>query len=370
MANAAIAKMRQARKDFIAASKGNIGGDLAYTQSQLNAIFHNLGTTGAGIRGALTASQQRDYAAIARMVSQGTKQSRQSLKKAEAQAVNRYGTALGPAIETAMAPAKATAGATGTAAQAAKQGAHILGKGAQLALSIQQAGVQEAQAGAEYAASQAATIRYQADAAIAAQMQFDLQMRRLDYRLAAKAAEDQAALAGEDEQLKMDALAEAQMENPDFYAGMTIAASSAARAFPEMQRLFWKTNPETGAYLYNSASEVANAFIESSGVEPGSPQAQFIQAIAAAMYSAGAGPDASGQTSTDPAVRQQMTLDAIMETLLAMSPQFRAQADEFRSYLEASSDAAFSLWAAGAINAAGQSSPQSDPARYLDPSSF
>lgn len=191
--------MRQARKDFIAASKADIGADLSFTQSQLSAIFKNLGTTGKGLAGALTASQQRDYAAIARIVSQGKGKSEQSLNRAQNQAVSRYGSALGPDVQRSLGPAKATASATKVAATASATATNILGQSGQLALDIQQSGVLEAEAGAQYQMALALQSRYQADAATAAEMQFTIQQMRVQSKL-----ETEQQLAIMDHQYELD----------------------------------------------------------------------------------------------------------------------------------------------------------------------
>lgn len=181
-------KAKQSIRAFSRANIADIRGDVAATQSQLEAIFSNLGTAGRGTGAALTGTQARELAAIQRLVGRG-RRAGAKVGAAEARIANLYGTALGPAARTALGPARATAAATRIGTQAAGGAGRILAEGGQLALATQRAAGREAASAAEYATAVALKSRFQENAAQVAEMQFQLTQMRLQARLAEQAAD-------------------------------------------------------------------------------------------------------------------------------------------------------------------------------------
>lgn len=327
-------------------------GDYTAVGSQLDAIYGNLTTAAAGAGAALTSAQSRDLAAIQRIAGKGARKGKAINARAQAQSVNRYGSAMGQVAEDALAPARASAAAGRAAATGAVKGARTLAEGGRLALEVQQEGVEQARAAADYATAVALKSRFQDDASTVAQMQQELAMTKLDAKLALAAARQQAKLDWKYREMELDKLAEAEKDDPATTAGLTFAASAAADSFANMQKMFW-SKTETGTYKYDSAQAVANAYINGQGIDPASDQAEFIRNIARHMEAAGAGPTTPGNMSIDPEQRQQMVVDSVMESILAMYPEYRKHADRIRAYLEAHGTAMYAAWTTGAVGAAG-----------------
>ena len=351
---------RQAIRDFKRADLADIRGDAGATQSQLDAIYRNLSTGASGVGAALTSSQQRALGALQRSVGRTSARSAAQLSKAEKGIVNRYGTAMGPAAQTALGPARAASAATGLIGEAGLKGARTLARGGREALAIQESAASEAQAGAQYAMAIALKSRYADNAAQVAQMQFELQAKKLDYRLAAQAAEQQAALEWKYREMEIDKMREAEAEDPAAYAGITQAASAAASSYLGLQGIF--NTAVDGQYL--GPADAAVEYMNKYGVDPNSDQANFIRAIAQAMYTAGAGPSTEGAMygpGHDAAFRQEMVVDSIIEALLASYPSYRDQADSIRAYLMSTANAQYAATAVGLL------APGQDLSSYQSP---
>lgn len=169
-------------RNLAKANRSDLMGDLGFTQNQMDSIFGNLMTTGAGIARTLTKTQARELAAMRRTVTRGTTQSKASLARTREGIATRYGSATAGAVRdsAALAPARATGRAVGVGGRAGLQAGKILGAGGMTALQIQQGSVVEAAAGAEYALATAVAYRAKQDAAALAEKRLAFQITRIE----------------------------------------------------------------------------------------------------------------------------------------------------------------------------------------------
>lgn len=158
-------------KNPVKRMKSDIRGDTNFTQNQLDSIFANLGTTGRGVSRALDRSQSRTLGAMNRLAARTRNSAYAKNDQVTQHLTNRYGTAMGSAINQQMKPANAQAKATALDTVGGQQAAGLLAKGGQLGLKIEQAAAKEAQAGADYAMAAA----YQDRAVALAQARLDKQ---------------------------------------------------------------------------------------------------------------------------------------------------------------------------------------------------
>ncbi len=359
---------KQAQKDirnFRRTANADTIGDFRAVQSQLDAIYGNLRTSTAGLSANLTRSQARELSAIDRVRARNVRAGVRINKNAQAGAENRYGGALSGAITEALGPARAAASATRVISKGQRRGATILSEAGKLAVSTNASAAAEAQSAADYALAVALKSRFQADATTVAQMQFDLKQGRLNHQYALEEIRASAATQWKYRELELDKLSAAQADDPATYAGLTMAAASASRSYVGMQKLFnTKATAEQATFLggavkegqYMNSSQVAQVYL---AAHPAASEAEatFINAVAGAMGAAGAGPTTSGQLygpGTSDEIRQQMVIDSIMESLLAIYPSFRGKEAELRAYLENTAGAQFSLNAAGLLEGAAQ----------------
>jgi hypothetical protein len=242
MAPKYVANSRAALKELKAALRESRIGGFNVTTDMNEAIFANLTSTGKGIARKLTASQARDLAAIQRISSRGIKASSRSAARTQSQAVNRYGTAMGPDAAQQLAPARAQAAGLRAAAKGSKAGAGLLAKGGDLGLQIQREGVAEAQAGAEYATAAALLYRGKQDAALVAEQRLAIAQQRMEFqqqkalmRFDQKLQEQQAEKGtGEEFQAASAAIAEAALT-------MTL---SQAQGVLSMQQAIYNLGPQ------------------------------------------------------------------------------------------------------------------------------
>jgi len=232
---AAYQKGKASIKAFRSANKQDLMGDLGFTQSQMDSIFGNLRTTGAGISRQLTETQSRQLAAMHKIAAKGTLASRRNLQETRKAEVNQYGTALGPAVQQMLGVAAATGKATTAGAVGAVKAGGKLATGGQTALAIQQSASAEAYEGASYAMAVALKSRSTVDAAAAAEMQFQLEQTRLQANLELR---NQKAMYDYTTQAEADALGGRQ--------GATETAESLAGLMPTFH-MFMVNNPSDTA---------------------------------------------------------------------------------------------------------------------------
>lgn len=333
-------------------------GDYKASGSQLDAIYANLRTTGAGAGAALTSRQNREMAAMDRIRSRNVAAGDRVVKKTAAQERTRYGTALGGTVDESLGLARATASATKVGTLGQRKAATILSEAGQLAMKTGEQGAAEAQAAADYAHEVALKSRFQTDAATVAQMQFDLKQLRINHQFAMEEMKTQAALQWKYRELELNKLQNAEQSDPASYTGLTQAAGSAAGAYTGLQKIF-ETAGTDGSFP--TANDAAEAYISQHGIQDPA-EISFIKSISSAMYANGAGPTNPGGLNntenglygagTSPELRQQMVIDSIMETIMAQYPQYRDKESELRTYLEATGTANFTLQAAGLLDTA------------------
>lgn len=336
----------------------DILGDSAASQSQLDAIYRNLGTAGAGLTRSLTSRQQREMTAMERIRGRNVRAGAREVRGTQREITSKYGAALGTTAATALRPAAAVASATKVGTLGQRRAATIESESGKAAMKVSTAAAAEAQSAADYAHEVALRSRYQENAQAVAQMQFELQQSKLNHQFAMEEMRTQAALQWKYRELELDKLQGAEEDNPAQYAGLTLAASSASSAFTGLQSIF-SEKMDNGKFP--NAAEAASAYLATHPAN--SPEeAAFVSSIANAMYSNGAGPENPGGLAgttnglygagTSPELRQQMTIDAIMETLLSLYPSYRDRESEIRSYLESTGEASFTLSAAGLLEQA------------------
>jgi hypothetical protein len=337
---------KAARRDIAAVRQANrldLLGDYTATQSQIESIYRNLGTATAGVGANLTSMQARQLAALQRISGKGTSAAARVNARAARQAVNRYGTAMGPAVQQQLGPAQAAAKATGMIAKGQVQAGSMLAKAGQTALATQQSATAEAQAAAEYATAVAMKSRGQQDAAQVAQMQFELQKMKLDNRYALQQMERQYQLQYKYDQKAKQDLLDTEYKTSGAAASMTNASTIAADAYVTLQRIF-NTPMEDGHYP--SAAEAFTVYMAQQPTPDPYAQA-FIQNLAANMYAAGAGAVARGAelrsgdntgewlgagglygAGASDQERQQLMEDSITESIVSQWPQYAEHASE------------------------------------------
>lgn len=342
---------RAARQDIGAvrrAKRQRLEEGFTVTQSRLAAITANLGTAGASARANLTATQARELAAISRIARRGTRQAARGVQRAQEQGVTRFGTALGPTVESALGPARATAAATRGIARGQEAAGAILAEGGQFALQTQLAGAAEAASAADYALAVALQQRGQADASQIAEMQFTLSQMRLDHRFAMQEARTTAALNWRYRELEIEKLRDIEQGTAEegTFALMSNASSVAANSFMGLQQAFNTriTDPTSGEQRFPTAGEAAQQYIAQNDIID--PAAQLlIRNIASSMWRAGAGPTNLGQDplgagglygeGASDIERAELIRDAIAEGLISQYPQYADRIDDIQAFIKA-----------------------------------
>lgn len=294
---------------------GNRATDSGYNvvTDQLAALARNLGTGQAGINALLTSSQARDMAAINRLVRRTGRAARQGVAQTQAQATNRYGSALGGVAETAFLEARAASRATGTIGRAGRAGSRILAQGGQQALDILGAGADEAMASAQFAKEMARKSRYQVTAEQAAEMQFELQKMRMDHRFAMQAMEREYELRLEYETALQEQTKQ-NVEDPAIYSEIARVMDFGVNSFNAL----WTAFKQPGATLGSVMAQMQATM----GITVNTPEYTVLNAVASAMWNAGVGaaPGSLEGQGYD-ATRQNLVLDAIENTLQTLYPQ-------------------------------------------------
>lgn len=154
-------------------------GGFTATLSILDSLYGNLGTTEKGLARSLTNQNTRTMEALARTNANIAAQSRAAVTGGMNNAVSSYGGLYSGAVAQSFSPANAKSDQVITAGEAANVTAAGLTRAGNEAMKIQQAGVEEAKAAAQYALSQAAIARAQADSDAAMQMQYQLQLQKM-----------------------------------------------------------------------------------------------------------------------------------------------------------------------------------------------
>lgn len=154
-------------------------GEFRMGLGTIDSIYRNLATTQQGLAASMTTQNDRVLAKLSAMTAKAAKASDRGLTAASGGMVASYGGAYSGAVGSAMAPAEALGQQVVTAGEAATKTAKGLRKAGIGAMEIQEAGVKEAQAAAQYAISQAAIARAQADAQEVARMNAELALYKL-----------------------------------------------------------------------------------------------------------------------------------------------------------------------------------------------
>lgn len=137
---------------------------LKYSLDAVDSLYANLSATQAGLARTLTSENNRTLSKLAAMASKIAAQSVRSVNTASSNMVGSYGALYGGQVAQKMDVAAANSEAVGAAGVAGLQTGKGLIKAGNSAMAIQQAGVADAQAAAQYALAQASIARAQADA--------------------------------------------------------------------------------------------------------------------------------------------------------------------------------------------------------------
>lgn len=154
-------------------------GGLSYSLDAVNSIYANLLATQKGIAQSMTSSNDRTLSRLIAASQRNAVASAKAVSGAASQMTGSYGGLYGGQVAQQMDVAKATSEGVATAGKAGVQTAKGLAKAGSLGMAIQQTGVADAQAAAQYALAQASSARARADADAIAQMQAELELQKL-----------------------------------------------------------------------------------------------------------------------------------------------------------------------------------------------
>jgi hypothetical protein len=313
-----------------------------YTTDVIGGIYGNLKTTLGGVQAALTSTQKKQLQSLQRVQARTQAITQGQVTQAKERVAARLGsaTAGGTSFRAVQGVA---AGSTKTQKGLTQAGA-ILDKGAKAAMSALQEGTAQAQAAAQYATAQALSYRAKEDARLIAEKQLALKQMRLQHALAleqmrlqhaldVKEMRLQSALDLENFKAKQDYLKKLE-QTGNTVPGASALATSAAEAFPTLQKLF-NTPKEDGTYP--TATEVVQMYAQQYGVTS-EQETALITALARAMYAAGAGPETPGQLygpGHPPETRQKLIVDSIMQTIIPLYGLDDKAAAAIRGMLEA-----------------------------------
>jgi hypothetical protein len=291
-----------------------------YTTDVIGGIYGNLKTTMGGVQAALTSTQKKQLQSLQRVQARTQAITQGQVDRAKAQVAKRLGSAI--AGGTSFRAVQGVAAGSAKVQKGLTQAGAILDKGSKVAMAALQEGTAQAQAAAQYATAQALTYRAKEDARLIAEKQLALKQMRL-----------QSALDLENFKAKQDYLKKLE-QTGNTTTGASALATSAADAFPVLQKLF-NTPKEDGTYP--TATEVVQMYIQQYGVTS-QQETALITALARAMYAAGAGPMSPGQLygpGQSPETRQNLIVDAIMQTIIPLYGLDDKAAAAIRDMLEA-----------------------------------
>jgi len=275
-------------------------GDYNATQSQLDAIFKNLTSAGAGLGAKLTSTQSRELAAMQRLADRGNQRGIESLRSARSGIRNRYGAALGQIAQTDLGPARAARAATGVGAAGQLGAGALLAKGGAQALKTQRASASEAASAAEYATAVALKSRNQQDASQVADMQFQLQQQKLQFQLAEKSAQ---ADFERQKELMLFEQDQAEKEKRPSYAQVLSTAPQIASVMSTSNQVpvfgpddynnygtaqqQLKPDAQPDSYRAATAQELISSYAAQAGLSPDNPddvaQLQLVSTVARNM---------------------------------------------------------------------------------------
>jgi hypothetical protein len=291
-----------------------------YTTDVIGGIYGNLKTTMGGVQAALTSTQKKQLQSLQRVQARTQTITQGQVAQGKERVASRLGSAT--AGGTSFRAVQGVAAGSAKAQKGLTQAGAILDKGSKVAMAALQEGTAQAQAAAQYATAQALTYRAKEDARLIAEKQLALKQMRL-----------QSALDLENFKAKQDYLKKLE-QTGNTTTGASALATSAAEAFPTLQKLF-NTPKEDGTYP--NATEVVQMYAQQYGVTS-EQETALITALARAMYAAGAGPVAPGQLygpGQSPDARQKLIVDSIMQTIIPLYGLDDKAAAAIRDMLEA-----------------------------------
>lgn len=276
-------------------------GEFKWTQSALQGVYKNLGTTLGGGRAGMTGEQARLLGKLASLKqNQGTR-SRAIAGNAKANVASLYGSATAGSLGTALGSVKAAgkAGRQTVGGQVAAGG--ILARGDQAAYTTLEQGVQMAKAGAKGQLADALAYRAKNDASLIAQRQLAMDQMRLQNQLDIQNYKKKLAL----------------QSGTAGNAAASALANVASDTVPSLIGYFNDKSLANGGegitkdgHNYVTPAEAANAWAAANGItDPNDPQYKVVLAVAQSIRSSN---DANGG-NYDPAdissaVQQQLAI--------------------------------------------------------------
>lgn len=330
------------------------------TTNVLDSIYGNAATALAGTTSQMTADQNRQLAALAKL--KNSKAQDRVIRRGADKVADLYGIAgtagAKPGLDAARAAAKGSAKTIGGIAGAAA----TVATGNEAAAATMATGLQAAQAAAASQTAQALNYRAQNDASLAAERAIALQQTRLEAKL------------DYDNWLKQQkALQKLDPENgASGGAAMAAIAQTGAQSFTGLRENYnsyydaqgnsyqpsevhW--DPESHIHYVGdsvengtpvklpNASQAAAAYIQDNGIIDES-QAAVIQSVASAMYQAGIG-KGPGQFS---GASEQLIRDAVTQQLTLLFPNYGKHADQIAKAIDAGITARSSATAVDAVD--------------------
>jgi hypothetical protein len=301
-----------------------------YTTDVIGGIYGNLKTTMGGVQAALTSTQKKQLQSLQRVQARTQIITQGQVAQAKERVASRLGSAT--AGGTSFRAVQGVAAGSAKAQKGLTQAGAILDKGSKVAMSALQEGTAQAQAAAQYATAQALSYRAREDARLIAEKQLALKQMRLQHAQQLEQLRLQSKLDLENFKAKQDYLKKLE-QTGNTTTGASALATSAAEAFPTLQKLF--NTPKEDGTLPN-ATEVVQMYAQQYGVTS-EQETALIKALARAMYAAGAGA-APGQLygkGHPPETRQKLIVDSIMQTIIPLYGLDDKAAAAIRDMLEA-----------------------------------
>lgn len=289
-------------------------GDYRVTGDVYDAIFGNLRTTAKGVGSTQNAINANQVKLLKRMAATSKRQNRQLVRGTQNAITNQYGTGFGGVASQDLQGARAVGQAgTSEARAAAGTGGAMAATGRDVA-AIQNRGIAATQVAADYMLNKALATRASDDVKFVEGMKHDEMMARLNAKLQYDTWEKQQKflLAQEEDPKNID----------KSYRGMTTVAERMATASSIFRAMF-SGDPEM------TQQEAITAYQDQYGVV--SPEELIVlNALASDIKQKGI---YAGSGNEQPGIQREV--DAIVNSMMNMYPNFRGRRDDIEKYVRA-----------------------------------
>lgn len=310
--------------------------DFRVTSGVVDAIFGNLSTTSAGLSRSMQGVNQEQVQALRALARRSAKQTRAASKGAVKDIVQSFGTGFEGVARQDLQVERATGAKARTdAATAAQAGGAVARSGLEV-MSIMDKGIAEAAHAADYATAQALNYRVKNDETLVAQMTHDIQMARL-----------QAKLDFDNWKRQQEYLQKLEEgKSGGAYQGMTLVAEHMATASSHLRAMF-AADPDA------NVSDIVQEYVQKYGVA-NEAETVVLNALAASIKQQGifTGGQEPGRAAE---------VDAIMDSLLTLYPNYRGHRKELQKLIELKLRTIYNMSAEEARTAAAQAVSGSSP---------